>query len=402
MDLGHFFQTSIVSSQQIQVTPGFFFVAHISNRIWGPQVWKYKEFERPEASHCYSKMFFFQWRKDRIQTGDPHTPHIRTFVTVHIEQDHFVLSAFNDMLCLYIWLFLFSELKLQDTHKTSRLLKNNFTYFFGAMAKVKKKVKTEGSDRPKTSKKAHLEFAWMTLRMIRTWVAHPALTPGSNCICTYSTDTRFLLSHRINSIVFMICVHQSYDVEVVTCFGLIRYMPLLVSIKSTYLPQNLQKLLPFCTATKCHYRCPVLALEVGGVVVSQFVSLQRWRWRKRRSFHRKLWRRSPPCPFRMAFAHLLLLGWLITMVRSFSSLKPMASPSKFPKLHGFINGDDPNLRTAETNWHDPPTTMGGDSAILTFSKWLDDLQVFLKAIQDVVYLSGCKNSAQLSFCKLVV
>lgn len=80
----------------------------------------------------------------------------------------------------------------------------------------------------------------------------------------------------------------------------------------------------------------------------------------------------------------------------------MASPSKFPKLHGFINGDDPNLRTAETNWHDPPTTMGGDSAILTFSKWLDDLQVFLKAIQDVVYLSGCKNSAQLSFCKLVV
>ena len=70
---------------------------------------------------------------------------------------------------------------------------------------------------------------------------------------------------------------------------------------------------------------------------------------------------------------------MVTSHGSFSSLKPNVPPSKYPKLHGFINGDDPSLRTAETNWDDPPTTMGDDSAI-----------------QDVVYLSGCY--VQLNFC----
>ena len=60
-------------------------------------------------------------------------------------------------------------------------------------------------------------------------------------------------------------------------------------------------------------------------------------------------------------------AWVVNNHGSFVFIpKTQCSPSKYPKLHGFINGDDPNLRTAETNWDDPPTTMGGDSAIVTF------------------------------------
>jgi len=69
----------------------------------------------------------------------------------------YVLRAPNDVL---LFVHVSSPFPNRNNHtKHHSLLKKNLTLFFGAMAKVKKKVKTEGSNVPKTSKKAHLEFA---------------------------------------------------------------------------------------------------------------------------------------------------------------------------------------------------------------------------------------------------